>query len=217
MNEVGCFGKIPAHGDFIWQALPARFVTPWDNWIQGQMLELKKQHPNNWLETYLSGPIWRFLIQDEALGSSTWCGIIVPSVDLVGRYFPLTIATALPRFCSVAESLGLVTPWLLHAEEVALQALEKSLSVEKIMSRVRECQLPQLSERKSPDTDNATIGWSGFVREGEFWSEQLLDQIIYNAFEKPCHWSCLDTNSATLRFLITEGFSVFNGLFSTRE
>ena len=43
MNEVGCFGKVPAHGDFVWQALPARFVTPWDNWLQGQLLDLKEQ------------------------------------------------------------------------------------------------------------------------------------------------------------------------------
>lgn len=215
VNEIGCFGKVPAHGDFVWQALPARFVTPWDNWIQEQLLALQEKRPDDWLEIYLCGPIWRFLLQDEALGSSTWCGIITPSVDIVGRYFPFTIATALPRYTSVVSSPRALSPWLHQVEEIALEALTQSLSIEDILYRVRAHPLPQIRERKHEERAEGQSSWSGQAMADEYWSEQLLDQLIYNAFEKPCHWSTIEADSGTVRYLITDGFSEFNELFAT--
>jgi type VI secretion system ImpM family protein len=214
MNEIGCFGKIPAHGDFVWQALPAGFVTPWDNWLQSQLVGLQEQRPDDWLDAYLCGPIWRFLIQDEDLGASTWCGIITPSVDIVGRYFPLTIATALPRYCSVIDAPRLLTPWLEGAEEAALQALASSLPIEDVLAKVRSNPVPDIGERNR-DTAAETGDWAGCATADEYWSEQLLDKLVYNTFEKPCHWSTIEADSGALRYLLTEGFSGFTELFAT--
>lgn len=214
MNEVGCFGKVPAHGDFVWQALPARFVTPWDNWLQAQLLALQERQPDDWLHTYLCGPIWRFLIQDETLGSSTWCGIITPSVDIVGRYFPLTIATALPRYVSVVQAPAILSDWLHHAEETALEALSQSLSVEDVLARVRNHPMPEVHERAPQDRAEGQSSWAGHATAGEFWSENLLDRIVYSSFERPCHWSTVEAETGAVSYLLTDGFSGFNALFA---
>lgn len=214
MNEIGCFGKVPAHGDFVWQTLPARFVTPWDNWLQSQLLALREQQPDEWLQTYLCGPIWRFMIQDEGLGSATWCGIVTPSVDIVGRYFPFTIATALPLYTSVVYAPALLSDWLHNAEEVALEALTSALPMEELMSRVREYPLPQIPERPPPEQLAGQSHWAGHAEGETAWSENLLDQIIYKSFEKPCHWSTIDIQTGTLRYVLTEGFTGFSELFA---
>ena len=215
MNEIGCFGKVPAHGDFVWQALPARFVTPWDKWLQSELMTLREHRPDDWLQAYLRSPIWRFLIQDEALGSSTWCGIITPSVDVVGRYFPFTIATALPRGTSVVASPRVLSPWLHHAEEAALLALTASLSVEEVLTRVRALPLPQVQEHAREQQAPSEHPWSGQASVDESWSEHLLDQIVYKSFKAPCYWSTIDAESGAVRYLLTEGFSEFSELFAT--
>ena len=198
----------------MWQALPARFVTPWDNWLQSQILALQERQPDDWLETYLCGSIWRFLIQDEALGSSTWCGIITPSVDIVGRYFPLTIATALPRYTSVVNAPRVLSPWLHHAEETVLDALTQTLSIEDILSRIRTIPLPEIGERQPQEQVTGHCDWSGLVTADQYWSEQLLDQLTYATFEQPCHWSTVKADSDAVRYLITDGFAGFNELFA---
>ena len=89
MSEIGCFGKVPAHGDFVWQGLPARFVTPWDNWLQEQLLGLRQARPDDWLDAYLCGPIWRFVIRDDTLGPETWGASSCPAWTWSVATFPL--------------------------------------------------------------------------------------------------------------------------------
>lgn len=213
MNEVGCFGKVPAHGDFVWQALPARFVTPWDNWLQAQLLDLRERLGDQWLDTYLCGPIWRFLLQDENLGSSTWCGIVTPSVDVIGRYFPFTIATTLPRFTSLAHAPAVLDKWYLLAEATALQALSQSLSVEEVLTRLRNVPLPEISEYQQ-ERAAGKYNWSGVAPQGESWSTSMLHTLLYSSFERPCLWATFDQEPALLHYQLTEGFSEFSGLFA---
>ncbi|MFT7285898.1 MAG: type VI secretion system protein ImpM, partial [Halieaceae bacterium] len=159
MNEVGCFGKLPAHGDFIWQALPTEFVTPWDNWLQENLLSLQGSMGDDWLETYLCGAIWRFVISDETLGPNSWGGIITPSVDMVGRYFPFTIACELPRYASVISSARTLSPWFEHLEDCILGALENALPLEEIMKSARSVVVPEVGEREADEQAAARDLW----------------------------------------------------------
>jgi type VI secretion system protein ImpM len=217
VNEVGCFGKVPAHGDFVWQALPARFVTPWDNWLQSEMLDIREQLGEEWLETYLCGPIWRFLIQDEALGASTWCGIISPSVDVVGRYFPITLATTLPRFTSLAHAPGMLAGWYKLAEDSVLSALSQTLSVEEMLEPLRRQPPPEVMEYEQVEAGSDTASWSGTANEGEDWSASMLHTLVYQNFDQPCLWSSLDHDSGSVRYRVTEGFQGFTDLFTVSQ
>ena len=56
-----------------------------------------------WLDLYLTAPMWRFFAHPGALDAQPVAGVIFPSVDRVGRYFPLTVFAQMP-----ADSMGLV-------------------------------------------------------------------------------------------------------------
>ena len=105
MNEVdiGIFGKIPAHGDFIERQLPRSFLTPWDEWLQRGIASSKELLGNQWLEIYLTSPIWHFCASPGVIDEKAWAGILMPSVDSVGRYFPLTVARPINVRASLFE------------------------------------------------------------------------------------------------------------------
>lgn len=214
MSDIGCFGKVPAHGDFVWQGLPARFVTPWDNWLQEQLLRLREQRPDDWLDVYLCGHMWRFLIRDDALGSETWAGIILPSVDVVGRYFPFTLAASLPRYAPLVSSVRLLSPWLAQAEEIALEALSETLSAEDVLTRVRAVPLPETGELVPDEAPGEGNIWCGRASGEDYWADQLLNELIGHSFSQPCHWSNIDAETGATTYFLSEGFGGFDLLFS---
>ena len=65
-------------------------------------------------------------------GNKAWAGILMPSVDKVGRYFPLTICCELQRLPASAEELGALLGWINQLEQPALAALETQHTVEQL-------------------------------------------------------------------------------------
>ncbi|QXI45055.1 type VI secretion system-associated protein TagF [Pseudomonas wayambapalatensis] len=45
-----------------------------------------------WEQAYRCSPIWHFALAAGVCGEVAWAGVMMPSVDRVGRYFPLTLA-----------------------------------------------------------------------------------------------------------------------------
>jgi len=121
---VGFHGKLPVRGDFLTANLPRSFVDPWDAWLQAGIAASQAQLGERWLSIYLESPIWRFVLSPGACGPQAWAGVLMPSVDKVGRYFPLTIATELPDGPSVLETVTTATTWFERAEAIAMQALD---------------------------------------------------------------------------------------------
>jgi type VI secretion system protein ImpM len=121
---AGFHGKLPARGDFITGNLPRSFLEPWDAWLQAGIAASRDQLGDRWLPMYLDSPIWRFVLSPGACGPGSWAGILMPSVDKVGRYFPLTIAQALAGAASAIGTVTAATPWFERAESLALRALD---------------------------------------------------------------------------------------------
>ena len=121
---VGWYGKIPGTGDFIARRLPASFSESWDRWLQAAMEGSRERLGARWRDSFLSMPAWRFLLAPGMVTTDAWAGLMLPSVDAVGRYFPLTVASPLP-----SESLDLVgtllaaEPWFGEIESIALSAI----------------------------------------------------------------------------------------------
>lgn len=158
MLAVGLFGKLPAYGDFLQRELPAEFVDAWDNWLQRVIVGSREQLGEQWLPSYLSSPIWRFALAEDVAGGSAWCGILMPSVDRVGRYFPLAIAGQWPRGISLFHLALAAEGWLHELEAIALDALEASyLDMDVVMGRIRALQVPGAPARRVVDAD----GWQG--------------------------------------------------------
>ena len=91
----GWFGKLPNLGDFASRRLPEGFVHRWDSWLQRGMAEARDDLTQDWLAGYLVAPIHRFWLAPGLLGAAGWAGLLMPSVDRVGRHFPLTLAQPL--------------------------------------------------------------------------------------------------------------------------
>lgn len=120
----GFFGKIPSHGDFITRNLSRRFLDRWDFWLQNCIAESKAQLGEQWLDVYLTSPIWRFSLNSGICGGDSWAGILMPSVDRVGRYFPLTIAIPLASACHPFQVSAHGEAWFQAVEHLALRTLE---------------------------------------------------------------------------------------------
>lgn len=130
---LGFYGKIPAQGDFVGRNLPSAFVQVWDEWLQARMHHLKNDLGDEWLEHYLVCPIWRFYLPSGVINDQQWTGIWVPSVDKVGRYFPLTFAAPIRSSVNICEVFGSRNNhWYEKLEEIALKTLTEFLTAEEI-------------------------------------------------------------------------------------
>ncbi len=100
---TGLYGKVPAHGDFVRRGLPSSFVTPWDDWLQAAMSRARAALGPRWEEAWDAAPAWRFALPAGACGPDAVAGVMLPSVDTVGRRFPITLAALLPMAAAAPE------------------------------------------------------------------------------------------------------------------
>ena len=125
----GFFGKVVSHGDFVSRRLPAVFLNTWDAWLQGGLQCSRERLGAQWLQVYLCSPVWRFALAAGVCGEQGWAGVMIPSVDRVGRYFPLTLACAGEDVPLLAR-LERDALWYGQLERLALSALSEGFSLE---------------------------------------------------------------------------------------
>ncbi len=142
MHCPGYYGKIPSKGDFVTRHLPGSFVEPWDQWLQSSIAASKTQLGEQWLDFYLTCPIWRFAISNAVCGEQAWTGILIPSVDRVGRYFPFSIALPLGTSNHLLTIAGNEDEWFSQAETLALTALDRDRQLEDLNHSLDELGLP---------------------------------------------------------------------------
>ncbi len=128
--EPGLHGKVPTKGDFVTRRLARDFVDPWDQWLQSAINCSKEQLGEEWLPIYLTSPIWRFILSPGLCGGDAVAGVLMPSVDRVGRYFPFTLAVALSGCSNPAAVPVTGAKWFDRAEALALTALEDPFDFE---------------------------------------------------------------------------------------
>ncbi len=122
--QPGFFGKLPARGDFVGRRLDQAFRTEFDGWLQRAIATSKRQLGTAWLPAYLNTPIWRFVLGPGLCGAAPTLGVLMPSVDRVGRYFPLVIAAQLPGCLSPGTMFHSARTWFDAAEQLILRSLD---------------------------------------------------------------------------------------------
>ncbi|MGH8762691.1 MAG: type VI secretion system-associated protein TagF [Nitrosospira sp.] len=122
---AGWYGKIPCLGDFVSRRLPADFIVGWDLWLQHAIAASRAQLGERWLDLYLIAPIWRFILMPGVCGTTPGilAGVLMPSVDNVGRYFPLTIALRMDSRPGTILSVFSAQPWYSALERIAVSTL----------------------------------------------------------------------------------------------
>lgn len=121
--DVGFYGKLPSHGDFLRRRVSDAFVEQWDAWLQQCMSESRAALGDRWLEIYLTSPAWRFVCAPYACGPAPVIGVMVPSVDRVGRYFPLTLVAELPVDVDCASAATQTSAFFERAERLVVETL----------------------------------------------------------------------------------------------
>ncbi|WP_442579500.1 type VI secretion system-associated protein TagF [Mesorhizobium sp. ASY16-5R] len=96
----GLFGKLPQKRDFISFGISEDVLSPLETWLQTAVAASRSELGRGWEELYLVAPIWRFWIGAEVLGANC-AGALMPSVDGIGRFFPLLAI----YICEAGESL----------------------------------------------------------------------------------------------------------------
>lgn len=142
-SPPGWYGKLPTLGDFASRRLGPAFIEPWDAWLAEGLAGLRAHAADAWLDAYLASPTWRFVLQPGVLGQAhVVAGVLMPSVDRVGRYFPLTIATALPQApASVDEIEGLLNG-LHRLDDLAADALHDDWTLEQLEDELARLSWP---------------------------------------------------------------------------
>jgi type VI secretion system protein ImpM len=137
--EIGLFGKLPSHGDFLRRRASDAFVEAWDSWLRDCLAESRAALGERWLDVYLTSPAWRFVCAPGACGPAPVIGLMVPSVDRVGRFFPLTLVAELPDdVCLVAVAAD-SSRFFDSAERLLIETLaEDEIDFERFDERVVE-------------------------------------------------------------------------------
>ena len=95
-----------------------------------------------WLNHYLTSPVWRFALSGGICGARPAIGVMMPSVDQVGRYFPLCMAAVLPADACPAVIAATEADWFWKAECTVLASLEDGFEIKVLDQAVRDIGLP---------------------------------------------------------------------------
>lgn len=145
MSELPCvpgfFGKLPMRGDFVLRRLPPQFVRTWDAWLQQALAKSQEQLVGQWTDVYLSSPLWRFGISSGICGKNGWIGVLMPSVDQAGRYFPLTVAVPVTESSQIDYLFLAAVEWLEQIEDLLLTVLDDAADLD-VFDRSLQLLLP---------------------------------------------------------------------------
>ncbi len=122
-SEVGFYGKLPSNGDFLRRRVSDAFVGVWDGWLQECIAASRAALGDRWLDVYLTSPVWRFCCASGVCGSAPLIGLMAPSVDRVGRYFPLTLVAELPSDATLVSAARDAEPFFENAERLVIETL----------------------------------------------------------------------------------------------
>jgi len=139
--QMGLYGKLPAYGDFISRNLSSSFITPWDEWLQHFISGSQEQIGEDWLNIYLTSPIWRFVLSPGVIDNNMWAGLMMPSVDRVGRYFPISLIKPFSVDVTPVNFMLNQCSWFNEVEALCLTALEEAIDADELVAAVDNLQV----------------------------------------------------------------------------
>ncbi len=157
--------------------MPREFLDRWDPWLQECVHVSRTSLQQDWLPRYLTSPVWRFVLSEGVCGSGAYAGILMPSVDKVGRYFPLTILAQLDIETCVLQFAIRHAEWFGALETLAVSALEEpAFDLERFDVLVADsgAGLDVGLDATEANLD-AMFAVSGFPAQGSAWRVPIRD------------------------------------------
>lgn len=145
------YGKLPSIGDFVGRRMPHDLTGDWDYWLRSGLDQLRSDVPDTWPQRFVHSPIWFFLTPARVTGVPA-CGVIAPSVDRVGRFYPLTVmALGTDRPQALADTATL-SRFLAGAHAAVVDARRMPLSPDELDARLSDLPSPFESRSAAPVT-----------------------------------------------------------------
>lgn len=206
-GAVGFYGKLPGCGDFVRRRVTDAFVEPWDRWLQRGLEASRHSLGEQWLDIYLTSPVWRFACAAGVCGAQPAVGVLAPSVDHVGRYFPMTIVATLPCGTSPLGAAASSDTFLSRAERLVVNTLATDeadisqfdagvMQLERVVAELWTSQGPW----PGPDALAVLSG-----QQGTAWRIPLSPSQPLTGVFGPLLWRHLDSAYEPAVLLWTEG------------
>jgi len=180
---AGWFGKMPALGDFASRRLPDGWIAGWDAWLQHELVESRALlGDDEWLALYMVAPVRRFWLAPGLLTPDAWSGVLMPSVDRVGRPFPFTLAASLGAGQDHLVDALASGDWFDAADAVARRVLDPACDVGVLEQAVAG--LPPLhGERRSETLEGTRVAQQLHAQHPRlgcvWWCEGASDAAAY--------------------------------------
>lgn len=195
-------------------------MAPWDQWLATEIQTRSANSARQWLNAYLQSPTYHFVAGPDCITSAQhqpMAGVLMPSVDKVGRYFPLAICTLLPALPNNIRDTAVLMQWLQQLDDIAANALHEDWSIAAFEDALTLHPAP--TQSPTATTEQADI--LTLPNQPDIYEAMTLHQ--------PCHvtsqrltqaWSPVDADSSpkswwwkapTIDFA-TPSISVYSGL-----
>jgi type VI secretion system protein ImpM len=144
-----------------------------------------------WRPAWLEAPVWRFALAPGICGPDAAIGLWMPSVDRIGRYFPLTIA-AVALHGDIRDAMREGAGFLAAAEEIGRDALARDLVPDEIAAHLADAATRAGAD---PHAELSRCSWEGAlwwtkgaprVPAGVFASTALPGEEAFAAMLSAC-------------------------------
>ncbi len=129
LQSPGWYGKLSSQGDFASRRLPDAWLRTVDDWLCAAISASRVQLGARWQALYLNAPVWRFAFAPGVVDTQWWFGVLMPSCDNVGRYFPLVVAQSRSQAPGGREGLAHLDAWWGWVARAALSTLAEGSTV----------------------------------------------------------------------------------------
>lgn len=115
IGKVEAFGKIPSQGDFVRTPSPSEQILAFEAWLTRAMERGDERGGEAFKAAFQAGPALGFVwsgVMEKKKERALVGGVIQPSVDAVGRRFPIVIGAPLPL--AIFEKRPAATALVMH-------------------------------------------------------------------------------------------------------
>ena len=125
----------------------------------------KARRGEEWLRSYLAARVVCFAWSPGVVDEQWWCGVMMPSCDNVGRYFPLVVLQACARPPHDATERARLGSWHARHGAAALRVLDDDVSLDDF----------ERDLRIAADLDEPGLDLGPGVAEARWW--RALDDV----------------------------------------
>jgi len=169
----GFMGKVPNRGDFLTHNVLPCMRDLMFEWCQATMAVSREQLGEEWLDAYLTSPIWHFGAGPGVFSDDGVIGTMIPSVDRVGRHFPFIV---LADYQGSALEAWRQPEWSSAMEDCVLAVLDDDWNEDTWKQKLAEIELPEAAAaRLRWPSEEGNMMIPGSADESD-WLRALLER-----------------------------------------